>query len=129
MAERDERRGGLERAITPRVLLILIVDDILGAGIFAVVGKGGRRSAERSGLLSSSPSRWPSSRPSYAEMVEKYPRADGARLTSHFVDGQERGTAVPRPRPPARQLAADHHLNRVLRRIDVPVHEPPEACR
>jgi amino acid transporter len=72
---------GLRRAITPTLLLIFIVGDILGGGIYALVGEVG---AETGGAI------WSAfllalimaafTAGSYAELVSKYPHAGGAAL-------------------------------------------------
>jgi basic amino acid/polyamine antiporter, APA family len=72
---------GLRRAITPKLLLIFIVGDILGGGIYALVGEVG---AETGGAI------WVAfllalvmaafTAGSYAELVSKYPHAGGAAL-------------------------------------------------
>jgi amino acid transporter len=77
--EPDDTR--LHRAITPSLLLFFIVGDILGGGIYALVGKVG---AETGGAI------WLAfllallmalfTAGSYAELVSKYPRAGGAAL-------------------------------------------------
>jgi basic amino acid/polyamine antiporter, APA family len=76
--------GGLRRAITPKLLLLFIVGDILGGGIYALVGEVG---AETGGAI------WAAfmlalvmaafTAGSYAELVAKYPRAGGAGLYVH----------------------------------------------
>jgi APA family basic amino acid/polyamine antiporter len=76
--------GGLRRAITPRLLLFFIVGDILGGGIYALVGKV---AGETGGAI------WAAfglalvmaafTAGSYAELVSKYPRAGGAGLYVH----------------------------------------------
>jgi len=73
--------GGLRRAITPKLLLLFIVGDILGGGIYALVGEVG---AETGGAI------WAAfmlalvaalfTAGSYAELVTKYPHAGGAAL-------------------------------------------------
>ena len=73
--------SGLRRAITPTLLLIFIVGDILGGGIYALVGEVG---AETGGAI------WSAfilalimaafTAGSYAELVSKYPHAGGAAL-------------------------------------------------
>jgi amino acid transporter len=83
-----ERRQGeeetnLRRAIGPRILTVFIIGDILGAGIYALVGEVG---AEVGGAI------WTSFMAAfvlalftafaYAELVSKYPRAAGAALYS-----------------------------------------------
>lgn len=76
--------GGLARAITPKLLLFFIVGDILGGGIYALVGEVG---AETGGAI------WSAfilalvmaafTAGSYAELVSKYPHAGGAALYVH----------------------------------------------
>jgi basic amino acid/polyamine antiporter, APA family len=76
-----ERDSELRRAITPTLLLIFIVGDILGGGIYALVGEVG---AETGGAI------WTAfvlalvmaafTAGSYAELVSKYPHAGGAAL-------------------------------------------------
>jgi basic amino acid/polyamine antiporter, APA family len=71
--------GPLERAISRNTLLLLVVGDVLGAGIYALVGEiGGRVGGAiwtafllALALLTAL---------SYAELVTKYPRAAGAAL-------------------------------------------------
>jgi basic amino acid/polyamine antiporter, APA family len=79
-----EERTQLKRVIGPRVLTIFIIGDILGAGIYALVGEVG---AEVGGAI------WTAFFVSfvlafftafaYAELVTKYPRAAGAALYTH----------------------------------------------
>ena len=74
----------LRRAIGPRLLLLFIVGDVLGGGIYALVGEVG---AETGGAI------WAAfavalaaalfTAASYAELVTKYPRAGGAALYVH----------------------------------------------
>ena len=74
----------LARAITPKLLLLFIVGDILGGGIYALVGEVG---AETGGAI------WSAfvvalvmaafTAGSYAELVSKYPHAGGAALYVH----------------------------------------------
>jgi len=76
--------GTLRRAITPGLLLFFIVGDILGGGIYALVGEVGR---ETGGAI------WAAfalallmaafTAGSYAELVSMYPRAGGAGLYVH----------------------------------------------
>ncbi|MDQ3759806.1 MAG: APC family permease [Actinomycetota bacterium] len=76
--------GGLKRAIGPKLLLFFIVGDILGGGIYALVGTVG---AETGGAI------WIAftlalvmaafTAGSYAELVSKYPHAGGAGLYVH----------------------------------------------
>ena len=88
----DERTGEVEtklkRAIGPKVLTLFIIGDILGAGIYALVGEVG---AEVGGAI------WTAFLASfvlafftafaYAELVSKYPRAAGAALYTHKAFG------------------------------------------
>jgi basic amino acid/polyamine antiporter, APA family len=77
-------KSQLKRAITPTLLLLFIVGDILGGGIYALVGEVG---AETGGAI------WSAfllallmavfTAGSYAELVSKYPRAGGAGLYVH----------------------------------------------
>ncbi len=49
----------LKRVMGPKLLLLFIIGDILGAGVYAVTGPDGRRSsAASSGCRSSSRSSW-----------------------------------------------------------------------
>ena len=76
--------GKLKRAITPGLLLLFIVGDILGGGIYALVGEV---AGETGGAI------WAAfllalvmaafTAGSYAELVSKYPRAGGAGLYVH----------------------------------------------
>ncbi len=78
----------LRRAITPKLLLLFIVGDILGGGIYALVGEVG---AETGGAI------WAAfmvalvmalfTAGSYAELVSKYPRAGGGALYVHRAFG------------------------------------------
>ena len=80
----DDSGSGLARAITPGLLLLFIVGDILGGGIYALVGEVG---AETGGAI------WSAfllalimaafTAGSYAELVSKYPHAGGAALYTH----------------------------------------------
>ncbi len=80
----DDSGSGLARAITPGLLLLFIVGDILGGGIYALVGEVG---AETGGAI------WSAfllalimaafTAGSYAELVSKYPKAGGAALYTH----------------------------------------------
>jgi hypothetical protein len=47
--------AGLRRAITPGLRLLFIVGDVLGGGIYALVGEVERRPAGRSGARSCLP--------------------------------------------------------------------------
>lgn len=76
--------GGLKRVIGRRMLLIFVVGDILGTGIYALVGEV---AAEVGGAI------WSSfavafalafiTAFAYAELVTKYPHAAGAALYTH----------------------------------------------
>jgi amino acid transporter len=76
--------SGLRRAITPKLLLIFIVGDILGGGIYALVGEVGDKVGGAfwtaflaAGIVAAFTAA------SYAELVSKYPRAGGAALFVH----------------------------------------------
>lgn len=81
-AETDETP--LKRAISPRMLILFIVGDILGAGIYALTGKV---AGEVGGAI------WVPflvafvlaalTATAYAELVGKYPQAAGAALYTH----------------------------------------------
>jgi amino acid transporter len=74
-------QDGLKRAISRNILLLFVVGDVLGAGIYALVGTIGDRVG---GAI------WASflvaivlaffTAVAYAELVTKYPRAAGAAL-------------------------------------------------
>lgn len=84
----DEQGTTLKRAITPTLLTVFIIGDILGAGIYALVGEVG---AEVGGAI------WTSFMAAfllavftafaYAELVSKYPRAAGAALYTQRAFG------------------------------------------
>ncbi len=84
----QDEPGGLKRAIGPKLLLFFIVGDILGGGIYALVGEVG---GETGGAI------WIAftvalvmaafTAGSYAELVSKYPRAGGAGLYVHKAFG------------------------------------------
>ena len=85
----SDATGGLRRAISGRMLIVFIVGDILGAGIYALPGKlsgyvGGAIwlpfaiGFVIAGLTAGS----------YAELVGKYPRAAGAALYTHRAFGK-----------------------------------------
>src|SRR5687768_17830755 len=73
--------SSLRRAISPRMLLLLVVGDVLGAGIYALVGEVGGRvggaiwTAFAFALILAIFTAF-----AYAELVTKYPRAAGAAL-------------------------------------------------
>jgi APA family basic amino acid/polyamine antiporter len=85
---RSADEGALRRAITPPLLLVFIVGDILGGGIYALVGEVG---AETGGAI------WAAfmlalamaafTAGSYAELVSKYPHSGGAALYVHRAFG------------------------------------------
>jgi amino acid transporter len=90
--QRPQSRAGedrLNRAITPRLLLFFVVGDILGGGIYALVGEV---AGETGGAI------WTAfalalvmaafTAGSYAELVGKYPRAGGASLYVHRAFGR-----------------------------------------
>ena len=80
----DERTGEvgtkLRRAISPRVLTIFVIGDILGAGIYALVGEVG--GAIWTAFLAAFVLAFFTAF-AYAELVSKYPRAVGAALYTH----------------------------------------------
>ncbi len=73
--------GGLDRAIGKNMLLVFVVGDVLGAGIYALVGEVGGRvggaiwTAFAIALLLAVFTAF-----AYAELVTKYPQAAGAAL-------------------------------------------------
>lgn len=81
MSTPEAPAGALRRVISRRMLLLLVVGDVLGAGIYALVGEVGGRVggaiwaafllALALALLTAC---------AYAELVTKYPRAAGAAL-------------------------------------------------
>lgn len=85
----DAPGAALQRAISGRMLAVFIVGDILGAGIYALVGKLATHVGGAVWLplalgfvvaaLTGS---------SYAELVGKYPRAAGAALYAHRAFGR-----------------------------------------
>ncbi len=89
MTESSGEVSGLERAISGRMLIVFIIGDMLGAGIYTLVGKlagfvGGAIWVPLlvgfviAGLTAGS----------YAELVGKYPRAAGAALYTHRAFGK-----------------------------------------
>ena len=81
--------GRLKRAITPGLLLFFIIGDILGGGIYALVGEvaGETGGAIWAGfLLALVMAAFTAG--SYAELVSKYPRAGGAGLYVHRAFGR-----------------------------------------
>ena len=72
----------------PGLLLLFIVGDILGTGIYALTGRWPPRSAASSGCRSWSPSLVALITAfSYLELVTKYPQAAGAALYTHKAFG------------------------------------------
>ncbi len=77
----EPRDGGLRRAIGRNTLLIFVIGDILGAGIYALVGEVGGRvggaiwAAFLLALVLAA-----LTATAYAELVTKYPQAAGAAL-------------------------------------------------
>src|SRR5688500_4569850 len=86
--EQHAERPGLRRAVTPAMLLIFVIGDMVGGGIYALVGEVGGRVG---GAL------WTGfalalflalfTAGSYAELVTKYPKAGGAALYVHRAFG------------------------------------------
>ena len=80
-AGRQDGEGGLKRAISRRMLLFFIIGDVLGAGIYALVGEVGGRvggaiwAAFAFALILALFTAF-----AYAELVTKYPQAAGAAL-------------------------------------------------
>jgi len=80
--------GGLRRVIGRRMLLVFVIGDILGAGVYALVGQV---AGEVGGAV------WipfpvafmlaALTAAAYAELVGKYPRAAGAALYAHRAFG------------------------------------------
>jgi amino acid transporter len=88
VAEREEQPQELKRVLGPKLLLLFIVGDILGAGVYAVTGD---IAGEVGGLA------WlpffiafavaTLTAFSYLELVTKYPHAAGAALYTHKAFG------------------------------------------
>ena len=82
--EQEAERPSLKRAVTPVMLLVFVIGDMVGGGIYALVGEVGGRVG---GAL------WTGfalalflalfTAGSYAELVTKYPKAGGAALYVH----------------------------------------------
>ncbi len=76
-----EEQGGLDRSISRNLLLVFVIGDVLGAGIYALVGEVAGRvggaiwSAFAVALLLAVFTAF-----AYAELVTKYPQAAGAAL-------------------------------------------------
>lgn len=92
MATSAEHRSDtpLKRALGPGLLTLFVVGDVLGAGIYTLVGEAAGRAggalwlallvALGLALLTAA---------SYAELVTRYPRAGGAALFAHKAFGSE----------------------------------------
>jgi amino acid transporter len=78
-AERDDTQ--LRRAVTPAMLLIFVIGDMVGGGIYALIGEVGGRvgGALWTGFLLALVLALFTAG-SYAELVTKYPKAGGAAL-------------------------------------------------
>ncbi len=86
--EQERERPGLKRAVTPAMLLIFVIGDMVGGGIYALVGEVGGRvgGALWSGFaLALLLALFTAG--SYAELVTKYPKAGGAALYVHRAFG------------------------------------------
>ncbi|UBH06218.1 amino acid permease [Leucobacter sp. Psy1] len=86
--EGEEQHGGLKKVIGPKLLLLLIMGDIIGAGIFAITG----RVAGQVGGMAWLPfliafTIATLTAFSYLELVTKYPYAAGAALYAHKAFG------------------------------------------
>src|SRR5918997_1586425 len=76
--------GGLVRRITRPMLLLLVVGDVLGAGIYALVGEvGGRIGGAIWAAFLFALGLALFTAFAYAELVTKYPQAAGAALYTH----------------------------------------------
>ena len=127
--EAQEERGGLKRAVTPAMLLLFVVGDMVGGGIYALVGEVGGRvgGALWSGFaLALLLALFTAG--SYAELVTKYPKAGGAALYVHRAFG------VPVRDVPARLRGDDvldhvggRALARVRRRLPERVRRPADV--
>jgi basic amino acid/polyamine antiporter, APA family len=87
--EAQEERGGLKRAVTPTMLLLFVIGDMVGGGIYALIGEVGGRvgGALWSGFaLALLLALFTAG--SYAELVTKYPKAGGAALYVHRAFGR-----------------------------------------
>ena len=88
-AEAEREGTALRRAVTPAMLLVFVVGDMVGGGIYALVGEVGDRvgGALWTGfLLALTLALFTAG--SYAELVTKYPRAGGAALYIHKAFGR-----------------------------------------
>jgi basic amino acid/polyamine antiporter, APA family len=85
----ERESSGLKRAVTPTMLLLFVVGDMVGGGIYALVGEVGGRvgGALWSGFaLALLLALFTAG--SYAELVTKYPKAGGAALYVHRAFGR-----------------------------------------
>jgi basic amino acid/polyamine antiporter, APA family len=85
-----ERGPGLRRVITRRTLLFFVVGDILGAGIYTLVGEaaGQARGALWLALLVALGLALLTAA-SYVELVTRFPRAGGAAVFAHRAFGSD----------------------------------------
>ena len=79
----SDDQPALKKAITPKLLLLFIVGDILGTGVYSLTGKvaGEVGGAGWIPIIIAFAIAMVSAL-SYVEMVTKYPQAAGARCTS-----------------------------------------------
>jgi len=80
--------SSLRRAITPKLLLLFIVGDVLGAGIYALVGEVGVRTGGAMWvplLLALALAAIVAA--SYAELATRFPRAGGSAVYTHEAFG------------------------------------------
>src|SRR5690349_19976871 len=85
----ERESSGLKRAVTPTMLLLFAVGDMVGGGIYALVGEVGGRvgGALWTGFaLARYLAQFTAG--SYAELVQKYPRAGGVALYVHRAFGR-----------------------------------------
>ena len=89
----------LKKAITPKLLLLFIVGDILGTGVYSLTGKvaGEVGGAGWIPIIIAFAVAMVSAL-SYVEMVTKYPQAAGAALYVHKAFGIQIGRASCRER-------------------------------
>ena len=125
-ASEDTRR--LRRAITPKLLLLFIVGDILGGGIYALVGEVGGRDRRRDlGRLRARARRWRSSPPARTPSWSASTRAPAApALYVHRAFGSRFFTFM----VAFAVMASGHHLGeharaRLRRRLPERVRRRP----
>src|ERR1044072_5523993 len=83
-----EGQPQLKRVMGPKLLLLFIVGDILGTGVYALTGDvaaEGGGAAWAPSLVALAPATLPAF--SYLELVTKYPPAAGAALYAHKAFG------------------------------------------